>query len=49
MTNEGTETHEFVVLQTKTAAADLPIVSFEGERNRIDEDAKGVVERRRDR
>ncbi len=43
VTNEGTETHEFVVLQTKTAAADFPIVSFEGEANRIDEDAKGVV------
>ena len=43
MTNEGTETHEFVVLQTKTPAADLPIVSFEGERDRIDEDANGVT------
>ena len=43
MTNEGTETHEFVVLATKTPAADFPIVSFEGEANRIDEDAKGVV------
>ena len=43
VTNEGTETHEFVVLQTKTPAADFPIVSFEGEKNRIDEDAKGVV------
>jgi uncharacterized cupredoxin-like copper-binding protein len=43
VTNEGTETHEFVVLQTKTAAGDLPIVSFEGEANRIDEEAKGVV------
>ena len=43
VTNEGTETHEFVVLQTKTAAADFPIVSFEGEANRIDEDAKGVT------
>ncbi len=43
VTNEGTETHEFVVLATKTPAADFPIVSFEGEANRIDEDAKGVV------
>ena len=43
VTNEGTETHEFVVLQTETPAADFPIVSFEGEANRIDEDAKGVV------
>ena len=43
VTNEGTETHEFVVLSTDTPAADLPIVSFEGEANRIDEEAKGVV------
>ena len=43
VTNEGTETHEFVVLQTETPAADFPIVSFEGEKNRIDEDAKGVT------
>ena len=43
VTNEGTETHEFVVLATETPAADFPIVSFEGEANRIDEDAKGVV------
>jgi uncharacterized cupredoxin-like copper-binding protein len=43
VTNEGAETHEFVVLSTDTAAADFPIVSFEGEANRIDEDAKGVV------
>ena len=43
VTNEGTETHEFVVLQTKTLAADFPIVSFEGEKDRIDEDAKGVT------
>jgi uncharacterized cupredoxin-like copper-binding protein len=43
VTNEGTKTHEFVVLATKTPAADFPIVSFEGEANRIDEDAKGVT------
>ena len=43
VTNEGAETHEFVVLSTDTPAADLPIVSFEGEANRIDEEAKGVV------
>jgi uncharacterized cupredoxin-like copper-binding protein len=43
VTNEGTETHEFVVLQTDTPAADFPIVSFEGEKDRIDEDAKGVT------
>ena len=43
VTNEGTETHEFVVLETKTRAADFPIVAFEGEKDRIDEDAKGVT------
>jgi uncharacterized cupredoxin-like copper-binding protein len=43
VTNEGTETHEFVVLQSETPAADFPIVSFEGEKDRIDEEAKGVV------
>jgi uncharacterized cupredoxin-like copper-binding protein len=43
VTNEGIQTHEFVVLSTDTPAADLPIVSFEGEANRIDEDAKGVT------
>jgi uncharacterized cupredoxin-like copper-binding protein len=44
VTNESTtETHEFVVLSTKTPAADFPIVSFEGEANRIDEDAPGVT------
>ena len=30
VTNEGTETHEFVVLQTETPAADFPIVSLRG-------------------
>ena len=43
VTNTGAEKHEFVVLQTETPAADFPIVSFEGEANRINEDAKGVV------
>ena len=43
VTNTGKETHEFVVLQTDTAAAGLPIVSFEGEPNRIDEEAPGVT------
>jgi len=43
VTNEGSKTHEFVVLSTDTPAADFPIVSFEGEANRIDEDAKGVT------
>jgi uncharacterized cupredoxin-like copper-binding protein len=43
VTNSGTKTHEFVVLATDTPAANFPIVSFEGEANRIDEDAKGVT------
>jgi uncharacterized cupredoxin-like copper-binding protein len=43
VTNADTRKHEFVVLATKTPAADFPIVSFEGEANRIDEDAKGVT------
>ena len=43
VTNNGAEKHEFVVLATDTAAGSFPIVSFEGEANRIDEDAKGVT------
>ncbi len=43
VTNNGAKKHEFVVLATDTAAASFPIVSFEGEANRIDEDAKGVT------
>ncbi len=43
VTNEGTKTHEFVVLASDTPAANFPIVSFEGEANRIDEKAKGVI------
>ena len=43
VTNEGTETHEFVVLRTDSPADSFPIVSFEGEPNRIDEDASGVT------
>jgi uncharacterized cupredoxin-like copper-binding protein len=43
VTNGGTQTHEFVVLRTDSPAASFPIVSFEGEANRIDEDAKGVT------
>ena len=43
VTNGGTETHEFVVLRTDAPAGSLPIVSFEGEPNRINEDAKGVT------
>ena len=40
--NAGTKEHEFVVFQTDTLAADIPIVSFEGEKNRINEDAGGT-------
>lgn len=40
--NEGTVTHEFVVLQTDTPAAEIPIESFEGEQDRIDEDTAGT-------
>ena len=43
VTNNGAKKHEFVVLATDTPAASFPIVSFEGEANRIDEDAKGVT------
>jgi uncharacterized cupredoxin-like copper-binding protein len=42
VTNDGTKTHEFVVLQSETPAANFPIGSFEGESNRIDEDAAGT-------
>ena len=40
--NTDTETHEFVVLRTDTAAAGFPVSSFEGESNRIDEDTSGT-------
>ena len=40
--NSGVKTHEFVVLKTDTAASDFQIVSFEGEKDRIDEDADGT-------
>ena len=43
VTNEGSRTHEFVVLRTDTPAGDLPIVSFEGEKDRIDEEGPGVT------
>ena len=43
ITNQGAEDHEFVALQTDTPAADFPIVGFEGEPNRFDEDAKGLT------
>jgi uncharacterized cupredoxin-like copper-binding protein len=42
ITNEGKEKHEFVVLQTKVAADSFPVVSFEGDANRINEDAGNV-------
>ncbi len=42
VTNDGTRKHEFVVLKTDTAAGSFPIVSFEGESDRIDEEATGV-------
>ena len=42
VTNAGTIPHEFVVLQTKTAAADFPIKSFEGEPERFNEDTAGT-------
>jgi uncharacterized cupredoxin-like copper-binding protein len=40
--NQGVKTHEFVVLDTDTAAGDFPLTTFEGEKDRIDEDADGV-------
>jgi uncharacterized cupredoxin-like copper-binding protein len=40
--NEGNSTHEFVVVQTDTPAANFPIASFEGESDRIDEDTAGA-------
>ena len=43
VTNHGAKTHEFVVLRTDSPADSFPIVSFEGEPNRIDEDAPGVT------
>src|SRR2546425_1192379 len=42
VTNTGNQTHEFVVLQTDTPAANFPIGSFEGETDRIDEDTVGT-------
>jgi uncharacterized cupredoxin-like copper-binding protein len=43
VTNGGSRKHEFVVLATDTPADQFPIVSFEGEKDRIDEDAAGVT------
>jgi uncharacterized cupredoxin-like copper-binding protein len=42
VTNEGMKKHEFVVLRTDTSASKFKIVSFEGEKDRIDEDADGT-------
>jgi hypothetical protein len=42
VTNDGTVPHEFVVLKTKTPAADIPVASFEGESERINEDTEGM-------
>jgi uncharacterized cupredoxin-like copper-binding protein len=42
VTNDGTVPHEFVVLKTKTPAADIPVASFEGESERINEDTAGT-------
>lgn len=42
VTNDGTVTHEFVVLQTDTPASEIPIKSFEGEADRINEDTAGT-------
>jgi len=42
VSNQGTREHEFVVFQTDTQAADIPIVKFEGENDRINEDEGGT-------
>ena len=42
VTNQGTREHEFVVFKTDTLAAEIPIVSFEGEKDRINEDTSGT-------
>jgi len=42
VSNAGSITHELVVLQTDTLAADIPITSFEGEKDRINEDTSGT-------
>jgi uncharacterized cupredoxin-like copper-binding protein len=44
VTNAGSITHEFVVLKTDTPAADIRIESFEGEKDRINEDTAGTNE-----
>ena len=42
VTNDGTQTHEFVVMQTDTPAANFPLTGFEGEKDRFNEDTVGV-------
>jgi len=42
VTNDGTMTHEFVVMRTDTLAADFHIGSFEGEKPRVSEDTVGT-------
>jgi uncharacterized cupredoxin-like copper-binding protein len=42
VTDAGTIPHEFVVLRTKTEAADISIEKFEGEPDRINEDTAGT-------
>src|SRR5207247_2534038 len=42
VTNDGKQTHEFVVMQTDTPAANLPLTGFEGEKDRFNEDTVGV-------
>jgi uncharacterized cupredoxin-like copper-binding protein len=41
VTNEGTKTHEFVVLRTDTPAGAIAIGSFEGQKDRINEEGGG--------
>jgi uncharacterized cupredoxin-like copper-binding protein len=40
--NQGDREHEFVVFKTDTPAADIPIVSFEHQKDRINEDQGGT-------
>jgi uncharacterized cupredoxin-like copper-binding protein len=42
VSNAGTITHEFVVIRSDTPAADFRIGSFEGEKDRINEDTVGT-------
>ena len=42
VTNDGTTTHEFVVLKTDTPADEIEVGSFEGEQDRINEDTAGT-------